>query len=346
MSFSDLLSSGRGPGVIGTLVALLVLVGFGTLYIFVFDEGLQGGGKTIESIVREQDLAIKSNKEEILRLKKQLSEGDEFKAQAEEEASLKTQSERNAALVEEATSGKANAQGSVAAALQKWEDYKDDYRASEWTRAKGEKLGTITSLAGVTYTDVVIREVNHKEMKITDSTGPKNIASDDLPKDLQTRFQFDDKKKEALVKAENETEEVHRKRVQLAETQAKRDDKVIQIGRTKGDLQEKNAAIKKANDDIPRWNVKIQQQRSAIAAEKTKKVSKAPILEEELKRMQRAADDNRSSISKLQNDKREIESKINTLEKEVSDLNVEVPKIAKELQDLLAAAGGGAKPQE
>jgi hypothetical protein len=35
MSFTDLMSSSRGPGLIGTLMALLVLVGFGTLYLFV-----------------------------------------------------------------------------------------------------------------------------------------------------------------------------------------------------------------------------------------------------------------------------------------------------------------------
>ena len=44
MGFSDLLSSSRGPGVIGVLVALLVLGGFGTLFV-VFDDNMQGGGK-------------------------------------------------------------------------------------------------------------------------------------------------------------------------------------------------------------------------------------------------------------------------------------------------------------
>jgi hypothetical protein len=40
MSFSDLMQSGRGPGVIGMLLALVVLVGFGLLFMFAFDEGL------------------------------------------------------------------------------------------------------------------------------------------------------------------------------------------------------------------------------------------------------------------------------------------------------------------
>lgn len=329
---------------IGTLLALLVLVGFGTLYIFVFDEGLQGGKRTIESEIREHGLSIDSNKEEIARIKKQLSDGEQFKEQEKELADLKAKVGRNTAQIGELTSGKAEAEGAVVQAGQKWEEYKDAYRAAEWARAKGEKLGKLVSLSGATYTDVVIREVNHKEMKFTDSTGPKGIDSSDLPKELQDRFQFDTEKKKVLVKEANDSEEVHRKKVEYAETQEKRDTKLAQIEGLKAEVQDKDAAIKKANDDIPRWAAKIQQQRSAISVEKTKKVSRAPIMEEELKRMEKAAEDSRNSISKFQSDKREAEGKVRTSEQEVATLNTQLQKIAKELQDLQAGSAAG-KPK-
>jgi chromosome segregation ATPase len=341
MGFSDLMSSGRGPGVIGTLLALLVLVGFGTLYIFVFDEGMQGGKKTIESVIREQALAIDSDKEEIGRIRRQLSEGEQFKEQERELASLKAQSDRNLAQIEELNSGKATAEAAIVEAHKKWEDYKDAYRASEWARAKGEKLGTVVCLSGATYQDVVIREVNQKEMRISDSTGPKSIDSADLPLALQDRFQFDKEKKDVAERDEKDTEEVHRKKVQYSQTKEKRDTKNSQIAALKGEVENKAAAIKKANEDIPRWTNKIQQQQSAIAAEKLKTLSKAPLMEDELRRMERSAEENRSSISRLQNEKREAEGKIRTLEQEVADHNAELPKIAKELQDLLAAAAAG-----
>lgn len=341
-----MLSSGRGPGVIGTLVALLVLVGFGTLYIFVFDEGMQGGKRTIESIIREQNIAIESDKEEIARSKKRLSEGEEFKDQAREEASLKAQSERNATQIAELQTGKADADAARKGAIQKWEDYKDAYRTSERGRAKGEKLGTVVSLSGTTYQDVVVREVNDKEMKITDSTGPKSIDSKDLPKELQDRFQFDEKKKEIAEKDENDSTEVHNKKVQYAATLEKRDLKNNEIAELNMTAQNKAAAIKKANDDIPRWSGKIQQQRAAIAAEKSKKVSRAPIMEEELRGMERSAEDNRNSISKFQKEKSDAEAKIRTLEQEVGALNAELPKIAKELQDLQAAAAAAKAGQQ
>ena len=45
------MSSARGPGVIGMIMALIVLLGFGVLFMFAFDEDLQGGGQTIEALV-------------------------------------------------------------------------------------------------------------------------------------------------------------------------------------------------------------------------------------------------------------------------------------------------------
>ena len=54
MSFSDMMSSGRGPGVIGMVMALIVLLGFGLLFMFAFDEGLQGGSQSIQSVIAQQ----------------------------------------------------------------------------------------------------------------------------------------------------------------------------------------------------------------------------------------------------------------------------------------------------
>ena len=46
------MSSGRGPGFIGLLLALLIVGGFGALYVLVFDSEMQGKGVTIESVIR------------------------------------------------------------------------------------------------------------------------------------------------------------------------------------------------------------------------------------------------------------------------------------------------------
>ena len=93
MGFTDLLSSSRGPGVIGTLLALLVLVGFGTLYLFVFDEGLQGGQKTIEAVIRDQGLEIENHKIQIQNARERLERAAVFKAKGKEADDLKVRAE-------------------------------------------------------------------------------------------------------------------------------------------------------------------------------------------------------------------------------------------------------------
>ena len=62
---NDILSGGRGPGMIGMILALVVLAGFGVLYLFVFDEGMQGADQAIESVVSRQDKEIDSLKDVI-----------------------------------------------------------------------------------------------------------------------------------------------------------------------------------------------------------------------------------------------------------------------------------------
>ena len=337
MGFSDLLSSGRGPGVIGTLIALLVLVGFGSLYMFAFDEGMQGGKKTIHAVVRDQGISIDSSKTEIANYRKQLDDVAHRKEHSQELDTLKVQAEHIAARLAEVTEGHAAATADAEGARKKWEDYKDAYRAAEWAKAKGEKLGDVTSLAGVTYHDVTVREVNHKEMKITDSTGPKSIDSKLLPLALQDRFQFDVEKKKAAEVEQNEGEEIHRKKVEYAETLEKRDDKGMLLATMNRDIQNAAAAIKKANEDVEGWRVKIGRQRGLISAEKSKKISKAPQMEADLRRMQAQADENKNSIPRLQGVKTDLQNKLRTLEQEISALNAELPKIGKELADLRAA---------
>src|SRR6478735_1067734 len=60
MSFSDMMSSGRGPGVIGMLMVLVVLIGFGFLFMFAMDEG--SGAQSIESVIAQQKRDIESYK--------------------------------------------------------------------------------------------------------------------------------------------------------------------------------------------------------------------------------------------------------------------------------------------
>src|SRR5688572_6833776 len=138
MSFSDLVSSSRGPGVIGTFVAFIVLGGFALLYFMVFDERMQGGDKTIGTVIREQEIAIDSHKSRIESLRAKEETAGKRDAIAREVQSISrtidAETARKAELTEQVAAGQAELQ----AIDEKWEAYKDQYRAQVWREAEGK----------------------------------------------------------------------------------------------------------------------------------------------------------------------------------------------------------------
>ena len=202
MSFSDLMSSGRGPGVIGTVMALIVLLGFGLLFMFATDEGFQGGDQSIESLIAHQAKDIEFSKGTIENGRQLLGDAPERIKKAKELSRLKRGSlalqERVVALERDIESGKAEAVLSIKA----FEDYKDQYRAYVRGKAKGETLDTLKTGSGVIYKNVSIREVTAVGIQIRHDDGHKRIAFEELPEAMKDHFQFDPKQKAAAVASE------------------------------------------------------------------------------------------------------------------------------------------------
>ena len=331
MGFSDLLTSSRGPGVIGTLLALLVLVGFGTLYLFVFDEGLQGGKQTIESVIRAQTGDIESTKIQIENAKKRLEEADVAKAKARE---ADAQATLNAALVkqiEELTASKEAAAAEIPKAEAAWEAYKDEYRKSEWASAIGEKMADIKTPSGQVFTDVEVKGVDHTGVRISHSAGSKTIAPEDLPPDLYDRLQFDLAKKEAVEKEKDTIEGSLHNDVELTNLLTSNQAKQAKIDASNQEIATLSAAVEKAKEAGPRYQLAMATKRDQIASEKAKigGVSRAPAMQDELKAMEKVARETgdsipvnekkistaRSEITKLQGEIRENKAKIDEIKK-------------------------------
>jgi len=341
MGFSDLLTSSRGPGVIGTLLALLVLVGFGTLYVFVFDEGLQGGKKSIESVIRDQGLTIDSNKIQVESLKKQIEEGVRLKAQDQELSQLKVRTELGVGRLAEVTAARDEAAADADAATAKWEDYKDAYRASEWASAEGENLGDMKTLSGKSYAKVVITKVSHIGMEITDETGKRRIDSSDLPLALQDRFQFDETKKTAATVVEDTTFDELTDNVEIA-TLAKRGvDKRDKIRELTEGIENAHAGIQDAKSSEAVLLGRVDRVRADLAEEQAKAagragrraqgINKGPQIREQLRIAENRVSNNRNNIrtfeKQISNNKREIA----TLEREVQTIKTDIDKLKKAL---------------
>ena len=89
MNFSDMMQGSRGPGLIGMFLALMVMLGFGLLFIFASDEGLQGGGQTIQAVISQQKKEIESLRQNISSTERTLERGDGLAAIEKELAAVK-----------------------------------------------------------------------------------------------------------------------------------------------------------------------------------------------------------------------------------------------------------------
>ena len=216
MSFSDMMSSGRGPGVIGMVMALVVLLGFGLLFMYASDE-TDRAGQSIESVIAHQAKDIESQKATIIFERQKLDQAPARVANAKELARIKRESQaltdNSANLKTRIEAGKAE----VALRLEALADYKDEYRAYARGKAKGETLDKLETLTGIVYNSVLIREVTAIGIQIRHADGQKRILFEDLPEAMKDRFQYDPKQKDQAMAEEAATRDVHEAAVAVAD---------------------------------------------------------------------------------------------------------------------------------
>lgn len=184
------------------IMALIVLLGFGLLFMFATDEGFQGGDQSIESLIAHQAKEIEFSKRGVENGRKLLGEAPERIKKAKELNRLKRESvalqERIATLGRDIESGKAEA----VVSHQAFEGYKDQYRAYVRGKAKGETVETLETRSGVIYNNVSIREVTAVGIQIRHDDGHKRIPFEELPETMKDYYQFDPKQKAAAVASE------------------------------------------------------------------------------------------------------------------------------------------------
>ena len=347
MGFSDLLSSGRGPGVIGTLIALLVLVGFGTLYIFVFDEGLQGGQKKIEAVIRDQDVEIETLKSQIASTKTRIEDGQKLKAQVQAIEELKGGNEAATTQISDLKGGIEKANADIETAKQNWEDYKVSYREKVWKEAIGRNLGEIKGItSGKVYPNVIIRKVDHTGIRILDSTGTKTIALEDLSEALKDEFQLSKQKAAEIDKGKDNDEDNLGQLVALTDLRDNRTLTDNAIKETENKLQAAQDNLKEAKANIPKFKTLISRKQQEIRTEKQKPLSHAEGMEDDLRKYQAQDLANTNSITILEKAITDCKERLVSLKKRTVLLDEKIAEKKKEIQDKAAAAPAGAAPTQ
>ena len=278
MSFSDLMSSSRGPGVIGLLMATIVLLGFGCLFMFAYEPNAQGEGRNIQAIIRDQSSEINALSDQLNDKERLLEKESVRRAEAQSFVLTKASLEKNTELVANGRQKVADLNGVISAKSKEFEDYKNAYRQMARSAAKGEALPELKTLDGMTYKKVILREVTAVGIQISHEDGIKRIPFDLLPGALQERFQYDPNQKEEALKREAVEQSEHDTAVDLSnqefQEQAEKKREAARMARARQYDESKKLLQQK--------EAEIHAMEAAIAAERQKKFSRAPAMEKRL----------------------------------------------------------------
>lgn len=267
MSFSDMMQSGRGPGVIGMLLALLVVGGFGVLFLLAFNEEPPGDKLSLQAEIKEQAREIEEATTTLARHQQKLDVVPKLQA-----AELKLRDAKREILyaqgrIDSTKTGIVSAQQQLTEKAAEFEKYKDQYREAARRAAKDEELAKLETRSGQTYEKVVIREVTPVGMQIRHQGGFARIPFEDLPADLQDRFQFDPAQKAAALAKENAERKDHDTAVAatLTETKQQAEDRkqkeeADQKAAAKRAIALKTTQITTLDGDLVRLEIALQQE--------------------------------------------------------------------------------------
>lgn len=205
---------------IGLIMAVIVLGGFGLIYVFVFDAEMQGKGVTVESVIRNQTEEIDSYNHQIAMNKQVIEETGAIEAKnAKIDALAKTNTEESL-TIEELKAKAVELRDGLVATTKDYNAYIGTYRNYVRTKAVGEKLPEIKLKSGQTYTSVEIREVSEIGIQIRHTDGQKRIAYEELSDDWQERFQYDPEEKAKALAREQAAQRLYEKSVAAEAEQA------------------------------------------------------------------------------------------------------------------------------
>lgn len=188
---------------VGLLMALLVIGGFGLIYVFVFDAEMQGRGKSIEAVVRTQGEDIEILNLQIEQSKKTIDEGDKLISIGKKADELSKALSSGTEAVTKAQEKAGELKKDISGTEEAFDSYKGEYRNFVRTKAVGEEMEELTVKSGETFKNVMIREVTDVGIQIRHTDGTKRVAFEDLSAEHQERFQFDpEEKARALAKEE------------------------------------------------------------------------------------------------------------------------------------------------
>lgn len=196
---TDLLTSSKGPGVIGTVLALIVLVGFWSLLVLV-SEDTKGPG--LGAQIKKKEGMILSLQNEAKHWQKEAVGYKERRRQKSDHESLQGKLKRRQAQVQSVMDTLVVSRKKIAKLQADIEVYKKRYRTAVRAKAVGKELNQLETKDGEIYKQVKIRQIDAIGMNIQYVDGFARIDYKRLPDAMQDRFQFSEKDASVMMEKE------------------------------------------------------------------------------------------------------------------------------------------------
>jgi hypothetical protein len=215
--FNDVLGTNKGSGIMGGAIALITFAAFGGLYFLVFDERMQGGEISLESIIKNQQTEIEDKKlsiEHFDQNQQNIIKNFEISHQADK-TKLNLESivtdhklirEKKDLLLKE-----------MALMNDNYEKYKSDYRLAERSAAIGEKIPQIISKTGKSYNNLIIKKIDDLRFQFSHEGGSGKIKWNELPDNFIDRFQMTKELADQLTRKESMNENENFIRANISE---------------------------------------------------------------------------------------------------------------------------------
>lgn len=279
------MSSGRGPGVVGMLLALLVLVVFALLFLFAFDEGMQGKGKSLEAVIAEQTKEIEDGRAKLDGVRKRLEVLPGLELASKELASVNRENQIRAGSLDGLAKDVVAMRNQVASQVEEIDNYKNAYRAAIRDKAKGLEMDELRTRDGKVFTKVKVNKVTAQAMHVQHAGGITAIPYEVLPDDMQDLYQFDPKEKELFLAGERRADLHLQRSVDDSEKMVKEEAERQRKAKEAADKVQRVQGMTALRTRIANLERDINAQQQAIISEKQKSLSRAPAMEARLREM-------------------------------------------------------------
>ena len=310
--FEDFFSSTRGPGVVGMLLAGLVLAAFVGFGVLVLDDRFTGGEMSLDAKVAEQADQIAHLEGHAGKLEGKLEAAKEA---AEIRSEVEVLTQRVAKVGEAAQEQEASLAGvqeRLEDVREKHREYRQNYRDVVRAQAVGTKIEALRTEDGKVYENVVIRAVDSLGLSFITESGPKKVPYTELPAEMQDYYQFGEEEAEAQRAKLREDEDAAAARI--AQSQRNRRDRKVDYDqkmalaerqKLENKIAELERGIQSAQRRVEAENLKAAEYRSLHAQAMARgnisgHLAKAQKAEEAAARWRKAIDAAERQIAELQ----------------------------------------------